>query len=315
MFRLAAIILLTSTAAAAQLVDRTQPPQTPRQALLEVLQSKNASAIERHLPEITRKKLRELGPSRASSLGLMIPNSGVSGMMSGGDKLEVFEAGPVLARLDNGIGEKIEITIENEDFRNDEDDFELAFRMHKNGEETVHWFTPRILLHLKQEGGIWRFMEIGFSAKMPIGNPEFLAALSKQWTVGRQIPEDESAVASLRTLTSAEYVYASSYPAVGFTCTLANLGSEGIRPGMRKQQANELHAMLIDDMLASGHKNGYAFAVGNCDSRPATRFAAIAVPESPTSGQRAFCADESGTIRYAADGKAETCLASGKPLQ
>jgi hypothetical protein len=317
MFRFAAIILLTSTAATAQLVDHTQPPpQTPRQALLEVLQSKNGSAIERHLPDITKKKLRELGTNGGPSGLGVIPATGLAGMMGSSDKLEIFEAGPVLARVENGHnGEKIEITIENEDFRSDEDDIELAFRMYKNGEETMHWYTPRILLHLKQEGGIWRFTEIGFSARMPLANPEFLEAMGKEMTAGRQVSAGSSAVASLRALVTAEIQYASSYPEVGFTCSLANLGSEGIRPGTRKQQPNELHAMFIDDVLASGHKNGYAFAIANCDSRPATRFIIAAVPESPNSGQRSFCADQSGAIRYATDGKAETCLASGKPLQ
>jgi len=39
-----------------------------------------------------------------------------------------------------------------------------------------------------------------------------------------------------------------------------------------------------------------------------------AVPKSTEGGQRAFCEDESGRIRYAEDGEAAGCLSAGEPL-
>jgi len=313
----AGVMVLLTASASAQLVERTQAvPQTPRQALVEVLQSRDSSAIEKHLPEITKRKLRQSGSEMQLGLGGIMPPGGFASLFAGAQKMEVFEAGTTLARIENERSkEKIEITIENEEFRGDEDDFELAIRMYKNGEETMHWYAPRILLHMRQDDGVWRFTEIGFSARMRIADPEFLDAMSKELMVGRSGAEGASAVASLRTLVTAEMQYASSYPAVGFTCTLANLGSEGMKPGTRKQQPNELHAMLIDDMLASGHKSGYRFIISNCDPPPASRFSITAVPESSIAGQRAYCADQSGVIRYSSDGRADTCLAIGKTLQ
>ncbi len=317
MIRFAAFILVSLGTSAAQLIDRTQAvPQTPRQALIEILQSKDGAAIEKHLPEITRKKLRELRVLSPSASAVMIHDTGVSGLVrSPADKMEVFEAGPILARLENlRTNEKIEISIAHEDFRTVESDLELAIHMYKNGEEFTQWYMPRILMQMKQQGGIWRITEIGFSARVPIGDPEFLEAVTKDWVKGQRVSDSAAAIASLRTVLTAQMQYAASYPGVGFTCALANLGSEGIRPGSRKQQPNELHAMLIDDALASGQKNGYKFYLSGCGGPPATRFTITAVPETSLAGQRAYCSDESGVIRYSVDGKAETCLANGKTL-
>jgi hypothetical protein len=79
--------------------------------------------------------------------------------------------------------------------------------------------------------------------------------------------------------------------------------------------ASEHQAMLIDPRLAYGKKNGYVFALSGCDGSPAARYSVSAVPADPSSGTRAFCSDESGVIRSSADGKAESCLSAGKPLQ
>lgn len=318
MLRLLTLMLATSIPTAAQLVDRTQPaPQTPRQALIEVLQSKDGSAIEKHLPEVTKKKIRELRGISGFGSSFMIHDIGFAGISrSSAEKMEVFEAGPVLARFENpGTNEKMEITIESDDFRGNDDDFELAMHIYKNGEEFMHWYSPRILLSMKQEGGIWRITELGASAKVPLGDPQFLDAITKEWLKGQRTADSAAAIASMRSVISAQMAYAASYPSVGFTCTLSNLGSEGIRPGSRKQQPNELHAMLIDDALAGGQKARYRFSLSSCAGPPATRFVLTAVPETSLAGQRAYCSDESGVIRYSIDGKAETCLASGRALQ
>src|SRR6266850_7601796 len=98
----AGLMVLLTTAASAQLVERTQTvPQTPRQALVEVLQSKDSSVIERHLPEITKKKLREVGNDRALGLGMIMPPGGLAALFASGQRMEVFEAGTTLARIEN----------------------------------------------------------------------------------------------------------------------------------------------------------------------------------------------------------------------
>jgi type IV pilus assembly protein PilA len=317
MSRFLVLVLLIPATSLAQLVDRTQPlPQTPRQALVEVLRTQDGSAIERHMPEITKKKLREFSGNGSTGLAFVRPAGEVTSLLGpGSEKMEVFEAGDVLARIENRrTNEKLELLIESEDFRGHESDFELTIHMYKNGEETLHWYMPRILLNMKQEDGIWRFAEVGFTVKLPLSNPEFLDSVGKNLMRSRIAANSASALGALRTLHTAEVQYASTYPRVGYTCSLASLGPGGTAPGTQKQ-ASETGAMLIDNVLASGRKSGYQFAISNCGTPPASRFTITAVPETPSPGLRAFCTDESGLIRYAADGRAETCLASGKLLQ
>jgi hypothetical protein len=121
---------------------------------------------------------------------------------------------------------------------------------------------------------------------------------------------ESAAVGGLHTLNTAKITYAASSPAHGFTCALSDLG--GMRGG---SGVTEHQAMLIDPRLASGKKNGYLFALSGCDGAQASRYSVTAVPADPTSGTRALCSDESAVIRFSANGKADSCLTMGKPLQ
>jgi protein TonB len=69
---------------------------------------------------------------------------------------------------------------------------------------------------------------------------------------------------------------------------------------------------LYDPQLASGKKNGYVFVISSCDG---SHYKIVGEPAAPDSGQRAFCSDESGTIRASADAKAASCLSSGEEVQ
>jgi hypothetical protein len=73
--------------------------------------------------------------------------------------------------------------------------------------------------------------------------------------------------------------------------------------------------MLVDPRLASGKKNGYVYALSACEGNPASRYSITAAPANPASGIRAFCSDESAVIRFSPDGKADSCINLGKPLQ
>jgi hypothetical protein len=158
-------------------------------------------------------------------------------------------------------------------------------------------------------------------------DPEFLKALATKLQPGiSQAPaggsftmvaptgltaaNESAAIAGLRTLNTAEISYAASFPGRGFTCTLSDLGGMGSGSGVTEHQA-----MLIDPRMASGKKNGYIFALSGCDGTPASRYSVTAAPADPGSGIRAFCSDESAVIRFSPDGKANSCVSLGKPLQ
>lgn len=109
---------------------------------------------------------------------------------------------------------------------------------------------------------------------------------------------------AVREVTTAEKSYQSANGA--FACTLSVLGSAD------KQSETAGRAYLYDPQLASGKKSGYIFAISGCDG---SGYKIVAEPAVPDSGQRAFCSDESGTVRAAADGKATTCVSSGETVQ
>ena len=120
---------------------------------------------------------------------------------------------------------------------------------------------------------------------------------------------ESSAVGSIRTLNTAEVTYSTTYPNVGFTCTLAAMGPPTGNP-------TSTAAGLVDNVLAAGQKSGYNFALGGCTGTPVVTYTSSGAPVSiGQTGQRAFCSDQSGVIRFAADGTAATCLAGTTALQ
>ncbi len=123
------------------------------------------------------------------------------------------------------------------------------------------------------------------------------------------IANESSAVGSVRTVNTAEVTYSSTYPNVGFTCSLRVLGYGAGR------EANEAGAKLIDESLSNGQKNGYRFRLQNCQGNPKVTYQFMAEPITPgVTGERAFCSDQSGVIRFTVDGSGASCLARGQPL-
>jgi type IV pilus assembly protein PilA len=116
----------------------------------------------------------------------------------------------------------------------------------------------------------------------------------------RMAANESSAVASIRTINTAEISYASEHPTAGFTCSLSDLSS------------------LVGSQLFRGPRSGYAFELSGCtaDDKGAIvhyQVAAYPVTRNQT-GIRAFCSDESAVIRVDPNGSAQDCLANGSPL-
>jgi prepilin-type N-terminal cleavage/methylation domain-containing protein len=120
---------------------------------------------------------------------------------------------------------------------------------------------------------------------------------------------EASAVAALRVISTAQSTYASTYPDVGFACSLVSLGPNS---GGSPTSAN---ADLIDAVLASGRKSGYLLTIdpSSCSGSPTVSFFVTAVPLSPNvSGIRRFCTDETNVIRFDANG---VCTTASSALQ
>jgi prepilin-type N-terminal cleavage/methylation domain-containing protein len=119
---------------------------------------------------------------------------------------------------------------------------------------------------------------------------------------------EASAVGSLRTLNTAEITYNTTYPTMGFACTLAQMAPPS------GGAVSSAAAGLIDSNLASGVKSGYSFALSNCSGTPSVNYSTTAQPTTPgTTGQRYFCSDSSGVIKYDATSTAN-CLTNGNPI-
>jgi type IV pilus assembly protein PilA len=125
---------------------------------------------------------------------------------------------------------------------------------------------------------------------------------------------EASAVGSLRTLNTAEITYNTSYPTTGFACTLGAMG-----PPSGSTAANSTNAGLIDSTLGCTSqpcaKSGYSFTVACVGSgTPTVNYQSTATPVSPgVTGQRYFCSDASGVIKYDATSTAN-CLTNGNPI-
>jgi type II secretory pathway pseudopilin PulG len=118
----------------------------------------------------------------------------------------------------------------------------------------------------------------------------------------RMAANESAAIASVRTLNTAEVTYAADHPNVGFTCSLSDLSS------------------LIDSRFVSGQKSGYAFELKGCsagtDGGANAKYQVVAYPVTRnTTGVRAFCSDESSVVKVDSSGSAQGCLENGTLLQ
>ncbi len=114
---------------------------------------------------------------------------------------------------------------------------------------------------------------------------------------------EASAVGALRTVTTTEVEYSTTY-GTGYSAALANLG------GGTPCTATAATACLIDPVLTAGTKSGYTFVeVPNTGAgtavNPFTGFEANATPQNVgTTGQRSFCVDQTGVLRFDITGAA-----------
>ncbi|MGA9508644.1 MAG: hypothetical protein WBV55_08375 [Candidatus Sulfotelmatobacter sp.] len=299
---------------------QSSTPQTARQALMEMFSSTGSGTFVKHLPAATLNALENAGALKALQQYSML----ASQFHRTGNQLETFETGPVLlANDDPKTGQRVEVIVDSDSVQGDDDNIELSFRTYKDKQMQRTPFMPRITFCMKMESGVWKLNEILFSIRVPLADPDFLKSITesmKSRTATMMQPQlqsspstvtfggDSAVVASMRSILTAEKIYKSTYASIGYTCALSDL--DGFGGG----EPNEHQAMLIASGLASGKKQGYIFALSRCQGTPASSFHLTAVPAGNSFGRRAFCAEQSGDIRYSTDGSAITCQASGIPL-
>jgi type IV pilus assembly protein PilA len=103
---------------------------------------------------------------------------------------------------------------------------------------------------------------------------------------------EATAVSAIHAINTAEVSYSTTYPAVGFSAALVDLGPTG--------------GAYIDSSLASGTKSGYQFTyVQDTSTTPSVSYTLNADPVTRgVTGQRSFYSDASNVIRYNASATA-----------
>jgi type IV pilus assembly protein PilA len=124
----------------------------------------------------------------------------------------------------------------------------------------------------------------------------------------RMQANEASAVGSLRMINTAAVTYSSTYVDVGFPPDLVDMG------GANPCTASSTTACLLDELVSSGTKSGYSFVWVGDGATPSVAYTANATPlVVGSSGQRMFCTDQTGVIRFDASGAG--CNGSSDPVQ
>ena len=112
--------------------------------------------------------------------------------------------------------------------------------------------------------------------------------------------DETSAISSVRMINQMEGEYMSSYPARGYAGSLVALGGKQ-GSGTPTPEA----AQLLPEDLSAGTKSGYSFTVAGGSKNTVNnqdQFNSYVVTATPISvgksGNRGFCSDESGQIRF-----------------
>jgi TonB family protein len=272
--------------------------QTARQALIEMFFGDAPNHLEKHLPDVTKNALQKMqssgGENSLAALSMFAMQA-----KNGKEKIETFDTGATLVsvkEIPGGSYDSIEITVEQDNFSGDEDAIELGLRLTKNGKEETLPVIPRFTFSMKMESGVWKLNEIGASVRIPLADPDFLKALMER----QREQNEQMTIFSVQAVVGAEKSYQAANNA--YACTLTVLG--------KSKETGQRY--LWDQQLVNGKRNDYVFAISGCD---ATHYQLAAEPATPEAGQRAFCADEGGTLKASSDGKATTCISSGTVVE
>lgn len=112
---------------------------------------------------------------------------------------------------------------------------------------------------------------------------------------GKMKANEASALASVKNVQMAETLYASTYPEIGFSGSLPNLGSHG---SSCEKPTSTNACIIMDEALTSGLKSGYIFELVNDGKKPSVSYTINATPESSVSGRCSVSSNESGELHF-----------------
>jgi len=195
------------------------PPQSARQALIEMFLSKNTDDFAKHLPQDARRALIRKGETPETSTVLRISTIGRQ-MVAQGEHIETFDEGPTMLVSQQRDGhERIEVMIEHDSYLGEEDEIELSVHLYKDGQPESLPVVPTLVFTMKQEKEIWRLTEATVALHVPLADRDYLQGLRKE----QDEANEAAAQMRVRTIANAQTSYAAKHPDLGYACTLSNL--------------------------------------------------------------------------------------------
>ena len=111
---------------------------------------------------------------------------------------------------------------------------------------------------------------------------------------------ETSAIKSVQAINMAQMQFSNTFPGNGYSCSLTALGGDS-----HSGPPTATSAEMLQQDLASGVKSGYQFTIGNCTKNSNNgndRVTGYTITAQPLtvgkSGNRTFCSDESGQIKF-----------------
>jgi hypothetical protein len=283
---------------------QTPPPQSARQALIEMFLGKGENDLAKHLTDITRKALIRKDESPESSIVLRIAAAGRS-MATQGRTVETFDTGPNILVTEEADHERVEVAVEHDSLMGDQDEIELSIHGYKDGQEENLPVIPRLIFTMKQENDVWQLTEITVAGHIPLTDPDYLKGLRKQ----QDAANEQMAQMRMNMIVNGQKAYTAAHPEIGYACALSSLV-----PQKTESTDAERTPTSFDPGQGSEEWNGYRFTLNGCGGTPASKYRLAAVPIDSDSTGKTFCADESGKIRFVTSGKPSTCFSGGQEL-
>jgi hypothetical protein len=311
-------LLFASTVLFAQTQAPAPPPQTAREALVEMITG-GEKGLAKHLTvevqDLLNKRENKQGAAMLGMFNVMQQQSGAD--------MQSFPAGSTLFTVNEPAQhKKLEVHVDSDDLSGDQDILQLSLHSLRDGQEQPdeqdEWgfMSSRITVTMKKQQNIWRLSDIGVGIDLPLGDPEFLkktflkAAGGAATGSGATAPGfytelkpekpqafDPSGMVAM--LGFAERTFANQHPDIGFTCSLPELAEAG-------------KAFGLDAQLASGSYMGYKWSLSGCEGKPAGSFQIVAEPIAQGRGAKAVCTDATQNLRAMEDGRGSTCFTAGK---
>lgn len=316
------LLLLAFTIFSAAQNQPSPQPQTPRGALIEMVNG-GPNSVMKHLTVEVQQLLNQ--PENRTTKMEISSFPSIRGDL--GKDVHFFETGPVLlsftapANNDPKQMQKVEVHVDNDSPSGGEETLEFSVHAYQNGEEVQEEWTPflsHMTVSLVQQEGIWRLNKAGVGIEFRIGDPEFLKATilknnNKATGVGVVAPgtvlkpgdgpeTPEFQPEQLTTMLGyTEMSFARLHPETGFTCSLTELGEF-------------TKASSLDPQITTGAYRGYKIHLTGCQGKPAGSFQLVVEPITGAGG-KAFCVDATQNLRISDDGRGATCLLAGRPAK